>query len=334
MKIADLDTARRVFVIAEIGNNHEGDFGRAKEMVHRAAESGVDAVKFQTFKTEWFQSSVDAARIARLKGFELTYEQFAELAALTKSLGCRFMSTPFDLESARFLRTICDAMKIASGDNDYWDLVRVAAESDLPLVVSSGMSTLADVKKLVGFLREVRKGRDFAVLHCVSAYPAPPEAANLRAITTLAAELQCEVGYSDHTLGIDACVAAVALGARIIEKHFTLSKTLSDFRDHQLSADPADMTELVRRIRAIEPMLGSTIKELQTAEQDIARAARRSAAAAADLAKGHRLEATDIVFLRPGTGVRSGMEGQLLGRRLARDVRFGTLLSTEDLTDG
>lgn len=332
MKVGKLDTAQRVFIVAEIGNNHEGDFGRAKEMVHRAVESGVDAVKFQTFKTEWFTSPTDPARIKRLKGFELTYDQFAELAELTKSLGAMFMSTPFELESARFLRTICDALKVASGDNDYWDLVRACAETDLPLIVSSGMSTLEELRKLVGFLRDVRpRSQSFALLHCVSAYPAPPEQANLRAIPLLAKELGCEVGYSDHTLGIEACTAAVALGARVIEKHFTLSHTLSDFRDHQLSADPGEMTELVKRIRLVEPLLGSGVKEVQPGEIEIARAARRSAAAARDLKKGHVIEKKDLVFLRPGTGIRAGHEDALIGKRLARDLAFGTLLSHEDM---
>ncbi len=332
MKIGKLDTADHVFVVAEIGNNHEGDFGRAKDMVQRAVDSGVDAVKFQTFKTEWFTSPTDPARIKRLKGFELTYDQFAELAELTKSLGAMFMSTPFELESARFLRTICDALKIASGDNDYWDLVRACAETELPLIVSSGMSTLEETRKLVGFLREVRpKSTSFALLHCVSAYPAPPEQANLRAIPLLARELGCEVGYSDHTLGIETCTAAVALGARVIEKHFTLSHTLSDFRDHQLSADPAEMTELVKRIRRVEPLLGEGVKALQPGEVEVARAARRSAAASRDLKQGHVLTKEDLVFLRPGTGIRPGEEGSLLGKKLARDLAFGTLFSADVL---
>jgi len=332
MKIGKLDTAERVFVVAEIGNNHEGDFGRAKEMVHRAVESGVDAVKFQTFKTEWFTSPTDPARIKRLKGFELTYDQFAELAQLTRSLGAMFMSTPFELESARFLTGICDALKIASGDNDYWDLVRFCAASELPLVVSSGMSTLAETKKLVGVLREARpENASFALLHCVSAYPAPPEQANLRAIPLLAQELGCEVGYSDHTLGIETCTAAVALGARVIEKHFTLSHTLSDFRDHQLSADPAEMTELVKRIRLVEPLLGAGTKELQPGEIEVAKAARRSAAAARDLKAGHVVTREDLTFLRPGTGIRPGHEEALIGKRLTADLAFGTLFSPDIL---
>lgn len=332
MKIGDLDTSTRVFVVAEIGNNHEGDFGRAKEMVHRAAECGVDAIKFQTFKTRWFTSPVDPARIKRLEGFELSYDQFAELSRLTRSLGVSFMSTPFDLESARFLLGICDAIKIASGDNDYRELIRIGAGSELPLIVSSGMSSLDEMRGLVAYLRDVRRGKAFSLLHCVSAYPAAPEQANLRAIPLLARELGCEVGYSDHTLGIDACVAAVALGARVIEKHFTLDKNLSDFRDHQLSADPAEMKELVLRIRAVDTLLGREEKTMQAGETDIARAARRSAAASRDLRKGDVVTENDIVFLRPGTGIRCGSQGTLVGKKMARDLGFGTLFSLEDVT--
>lgn len=330
MQIGQHDTSERVFVVAEIGNNHEGDVGRAKEMVERAADTGVDAVKFQTFKTEWFTSGADPARVARLKGFELTYDQFADLSALARARGLYFMSTPFDLESARFLLGICDALKIASGDNDYWDLIRVCAEAPLPLIASTGMTSLEDVERLAQFVGALRASSTFALLHCVSAYPAPPEQANLRAIPRIADRVSCEVGYSDHTLGIDACQAAVALGARILEKHFTLDKALSDFRDHRLSADPAEMTELVRRVRLVESLLGTGIKELQPGEHEVAGAARRSASAARDLRAGERLAQEDLIFLRPGTGVRPGAEGRIMGRELVRDVPFGTLLVESD----
>lgn len=321
----------KVVVVAEVGNNHEGDFGRAKEMVHQAAASGADVVKFQTFKTKWFTAPIDPARIKRLEGFELTYDQFAELATLAKSLGLKFMSTPLDLESARFLATICDAIKIASGDNDYWELLQIAAVSKLPLIVSSGMTDLPALKKTVGFVREAGAFDRLAVLHCVSAYPAPDDQINLRALPLLARELGCTVGYSDHTLGSEACLAAVALGARVVEKHFTLRKDLSDFRDHQLSADPPQMKELVRQVRVIEALLGSEAKEIQAAEQPIAAVARRSATAARDLPQGHRVAQADLVFLRPGAGVRPGDEGVLVGRTLRRAVTFGTQLGKDDV---
>ena len=331
MRIGDQNTARNVFIVAEIGNNHEGDFGRAQELVRQAAASGVDAVKFQTFRTEGFVSPVDPARTARLKSFELTFDQFAELAQLTRSLGKKFISTPLDLESARFLTGICDALKIASGDNDYWQLIRLCAETELPLILSSGMTALNELCDVVTFVRDARPDRPFAVLHCTSSYPAPAAQANLRAIPVLATALACEIGYSDHTLGIDACTTAVALGARIIEKHFTLDKNLSAFRDHQLSADAVEMRELVARIRAVEELLGRPVKELQPAEREIVPVARRSAAAARALPRGHVLAAGDIVFLRPGTGFRAAEASSLAGRMLARNVSLGALFALDDL---
>lgn len=331
MRIGDRASDAAVIVVAEVGNNHEGDIGRARELVERAADAKADVVKFQTFRTEWFTSAADPARVARLKRFELSFEAFAELATLARKRGLGFMSTPLDLESARFLLGICDAIKIASGDNDYWDLLGVAASSELPLIVSSGMTSLNEIRRTVAFVRELRRDRPFAVLHCVSAYPAPESEVNLRAIGLLEAELGCPIGYSDHTLGFDACTTAVALGARVVEKHFTLDKSLSDFRDHQLSADPAELAELVARIRRVETLLGSPSKTIQPAERNVATVARRSAAAAKRLGAGHVIEASDIVFLRPGTGIRPGGERELIGKRLRKDVAFGTLLSVEDV---
>jgi sialic acid synthase SpsE len=330
MRVGSIDTDDRVLVVAEVGNNHEGSADRARALVRAAAEAGADVVKFQTFRTESFVSNADPARVARLRSFELSFDVFAELAALARSLGLLFVSTPLDLESAAFLATICDALKIASGDNDYRDLMLACARSGLPLVVSSGMTTEGDIAETVAWLRASARPKDLAVLHCVSSYPAPPEQLNLRAIPLLAERLGCTVGYSDHSLGLEACAAAVALGARVVEKHFTLDKNQSDFRDHQLSADPSDLAELVRRVRALEPMLGARAKALQPCEVEIARVARRSAAARRKLPAGHVIARDDLVFLRPGTGVRCGREEELVGRRLTRDVEAGTLLGPGD----
>ena len=335
MRIGDFDLEKKVLVVAEIGNNHEGNFAIAKELVRKAAECGVDAVKFQTFKTEHYVSSSDAARFARLKSFELSYSQFEELSRLARSLGLLFMSTPFDLTSADFLDTIVDAFKIASGDNNYYPLIAQVVRTGRPVIISSGASDFQQVARTVEFvMRQPAEdgvaGR-FAILHCVSGYPTPLDQANLRAIQVLADHFDYTVGYSDHTIGVMAALLAVALGARIIEKHFTLDKNFSDFRDHQLSADPAEMRELVRQVRVSSSMLGERNKVIQPCEEAVASAIRRSIVAGADLPAGHRITWSDLTWIRPASGLAPGEEQILVNRVLKRNVRFGEQLRASDV---
>jgi sialic acid synthase SpsE len=331
MKIAGRDLADRILIVAEIGNNHEGNFDLACQMVERAAEAGVDAVKFQTFQTRLFTSNADPARFARLSSFELGRAQFEQLEALARARGLLFLSTPLDLDSARFLEPLVDAFKVASGDNDFWPLIGQVCASGKPVIVSSGLADVAHLRRVAAFVREAGAGDRMAVLHCVCSYPVPPEQANLRAIPLLAAELGCSVGYSDHTIGPEACLAAAALGARILEKHFTLDKNLSAFRDHQLSADPDEMRRIVDSVRRIESLLGRGVKEVQPCEAPNRQVARRSIAAAADLPRGHRLRAQDLTWLRPAIGLPPGQEARLLGRTLSRAVAFGEPLADEDV---
>ena len=319
MIIGGRNTAQGPLVVAEIGNNHEGRFDVARQLVERAVECGVDAVKFQTFRTELFVSPKDEARYKRMSGFELTAEQFGELSRLARSLGVLFISTPLDMTSANVLEPLVDAYKIASGDNDFLPLISRVAASSLPVIISSGSSDVTRVRTAVETVRRAR-GADakLALMHCVSCYPAPPEQANLAAIGTLAAEFGLPTGYSDHTIGIDACVLSVAAGARLIEKHFTLDHHYSDFRDHQLSADPSEMAELVRRVRAAATMMGTGAKVPQACELDSAPAIRRSIVSSRELPAGHRLSLEDLCWHRPAGGMAPGSEEKLIGRRLKR----------------
>lgn len=335
MRIGAFDTTDRVLVVAEIGNNHEGSIDVACRLVEKAAESGADAVKFQTFRTELFVSPRDPARFSRLKSFQLTPEHFARLAELAHSQGLLFISTPLDLPSAASLEPLVDAYKIASGDNDFYPLVRQVAHTGKPLIISSGLATEETLRAVVDLVRTAWTSRsvsgELALLHCVSSYPVPPDQVNLRSIPYLGTLFDCTIGYSDHTTGILAPQLAVALGARIIEKHFTLDKQFSDFRDHQLSADPRDVHELVTRIREIDPMLGRVAKTVQPCENQGVVAFRRSIGVAGDRARGHALGAADLIWVRPGSGIRPGNEHLLVGRTLRRDVGSGELISLDDL---
>lgn len=335
MRINSFNTDDRVLVVAEIGNNHEGNAAAAFRLIDAAADAGVDAVKFQTFQTELYLSKMDRVRYDRLKRFELPWETFPQLAAAAHKRGLLFMSTPFDLESARRLSSCVDAFKIASGDNNFFPLFETLATFRQPTLVSMGLTDEQEARGIVKELRRLWSGSEglerLAILHCVTAYPTPPEQANLLSIQTLANLFSGTVGYSDHTLGLDACMAAVALGARVIEKHFTLDKAYSDFRDHALSSDPGEMTGLVRGIRHVEELLGSPGKRRMLSEHSAVSAVRRSIVAAVDLERGRLLTPSDLTWIRPGGGMAPGREKELIGRRLSHDVRQGERLTLADL---
>lgn len=329
MLIGQADTRQQVAIVAELGNNHEGDASVARELVHAAAAAGADAVKFQAIEPDELVHPDETARLAQLERFRLAPEQYAELAQLAHSLGIGFVCTPFSLPAVEWLTPLVDVFKIASGDNDYVALLQRVAASGRPVVVSSGMTDPAGIRSAKDIVLGAGAA-ELAVLHCVSAYPAPASAARLATIPVLAHELGCTVGYSDHTLGIEACITAVALGARILEKHFTLSHDFSDFRDHQLSAEPAELRELVERVAEVQQLVGSPREAAVLPEEEaVAAAARRSAVAACDLGRGAVLREGDVRFLRPAGPVGPAVE--LVGRSLQRDVRQGERLTPDDL---
>lgn len=331
MKIGSFNTDERILIIAEVGNNHEGNYALAEKLVHLAKEAGADAVKFQTFKTEHYVTHKDAARFERLKSFELMYGEFEKLSKIAKNAGLIFISTPFDLQSAKFLDGIVSAFKIASGDNTFYPLLETVAKTGKPMIVSGGMADIAQLQFTQDFIYAIWKRlgieQALAMLHCVASYPVPLEQANVAAIAHMRKVLKCTVGYSDHTSGIEAAAAAVALGARIVEKHFTVDKHYSDFRDHQLSADPAEMTELVSRIRNVETLLGNGVKAPQECEKEMIAQVRRSIVAARDLSDGVIISSDDITWVRPAGGLPPGAEKDLLGKRLRQAVPMGEMLT-------
>lgn len=327
MNIKNIDLINEVLVVAEIGNNHEGSYTLAEELIGLAVEAGVRAVKFQTFKTQYFVSKKDIDRFNRLKSFELSEQDFIRLSEHAREAGVLFISTPLDLESAKFLISIVDAYKIASSDNNFYPLLKYVAETFKPIIMSSGLADIKLIKESQHYINTIWNNRNvnpgLAVLHCVTAYPVPPEQANLLAIHQMKKELNCVVGYSDHSLGINACKIAVALGARIIEKHFTINKNYSSFRDHQLSADPAEMTALVKSIKEINTLLGTGVKIPQQVELSAMQALRRSIAAKKELSKGHKIEYDDLMWIRPGDGLAAGNENLIIGKILKIDTHFG-----------
>lgn len=334
MKIANYDTEKKVFIIAEIGNNHEGSYTLAEEMIGKAAEVGACAVKFQTIVPEKLVSISQKDRIEQLKRFQLTYDEFERLSKVAKHENILFLSTPFDIESVRFLNSIVPAFKIASGDNNFFPLIDVIAQTGKPIIMSAGLMDLPEVRKTIDFILNIWNenaiDQDIAILHCVTSYPTALEEANLLAIKELQS-LNVTVGYSDHTIGTEAAVLSVALGARIVEKHFTKDKNYSDFRDHQLSADPKEFSQLVERVENASKLLGQSRKTVQESEKIVMEKVRRSIVARKDLDGNTILTLDDISWVRPGGGLAPGNEKIVLGKRLKEKVAAGELITLDKL---
>jgi N,N'-diacetyllegionaminate synthase len=330
MIIGKADTSKKVFIIAEIGNNHEGDFQIAERLITEAAGAGADAVKFQTIVPEKLVVRSDKARIEHLRKFQFSRGQFEKLKLRADAEGILFLSTPFDLESAAWLNDLVPAFKVASGDNTFYPLLDFLADTGKPLLVSTGLLGRTGSENLRDYLETAwnrLKGPhpELALLHCVVSYPTADDDANLGAISHLASMPQVTAGYSDHTLGIDAAVLAVALGARIVEKHFTLDKSQTTFRDHQLSADPNDLRALIAGARKAERLLSGDGLASRPCEVAATQSVRRSIAAGRNLPTGHEVLFSDLVWVRPGTGFPAGEEKRVLNRRLRVSVQAGEL---------
>ncbi|OVE76899.1 hypothetical protein BVX98_04325 [bacterium F11] len=330
MKIGQFDTDKGIFVVAEVGNNHEGDFSKAVEMVKRAAECGVDAVKFQTFKTEQFVGLCDEKRFQQLKRFELAYDEFEKLSEIAKGEGIHFISTPLDMESAHFLNGIVSAFKIASSDNNFTPLIDYVLKTKRPTIVSTGLIGIQECRKLMARIKKVWSkneiNRKLALLHCVSSYPVPDLQANIKAVSHMIQAFDCTIGYSDHTLGFEGSLASVALGARIIEKHFTLDKNQSEFRDHKLSADPGELKHLVESIRKISRMMGSGMKEVQVCEKPLLNIVRRGLAAKRDLMPGEKIGKEDLMWIRMQGKSSYTKVSDIIGQKVRESIKKGELI--------
>lgn len=333
MKIGSHDTQEKVVIVAEIGNNHEGDMNRARQLIHAAADAGVDIVKFQTIVPERLVCTDQRERLAQLRRFQLSRENHAALASEAAKCGVVFLSTPFAIDTIEWLDELVPAYKVASGDNDFWPLLNCLARTGKPIIVSLGLGGGQQASRLVAYFEDMWtkhgvKGGALALLHCVSTYPTPEESAGLAVLYELR-NLGVTIGYSDHTLGIKVAELAVAAGARIIEKHFTLDKSQSEFRDHQLSADPAEMRDLVAAVRRVERIF--EVFNDPAIDEANKVAARRSIAAARDLAESTVIQWKDLTWLRPGNGLRPGEEQRVIGRKVRQHIRAGQLILPDQL---
>jgi N,N'-diacetyllegionaminate synthase len=336
MIIGSYDTARRPLLIAEIGNNHEGDPQFAFELAEAAVEAGADAVKVQVIDPLRLVNASQTERIAQLTRFRLGQDVFMEIARRVRRRGGLFFASVFDCETLAEMGGELDAIKIASGDINFDPLLRTAAAAGRPVILSTGMARMDEIVRAVGVIADALPpshvlAQQLAVLHCVSLYPTSLERANLGAIPTIAARLGLTVGYSDHTLGTEAALVAVALGARIIEKHFTLDKARSSFRDHALSAEPEELARLARAIHAFDAMLGSGTRDEAAEDVGARAAARRSIVAAHALDRGTTLEADHLDYVRPAAGLPPPDAGKLLGRRLRRPLARHELIQQSDV---
>ncbi len=327
------------FVIAEAGVNHNGSLDLARQLVDVAAEAGADAVKFQTFRADKLvtagakQAEYQARNTGRvesqaemLRRLELSESDHRAIMAHCRDRGVRFLSTPFDHESADFLDSEgMEAIKIPSGEVTNLPLVQHLAAKQKPILLSTGMCTLADVEACVRTLEQAGIEK-LAILHCVSCYPADPAETNLRAMTTMAAAFGYPVGYSDHTLGNEVSLAAAALGACVIEKHFTLDRSLPG-PDHRASSEPTELKQLVTGIRMIESALGTGRKVPTPSEAGTAAVARRSLVTARPIPAGHVLRFDDLMARRPGTGLAPTMLPQIVGLTAREAIPEGTLLT-------
>lgn len=316
-----------LLVVAEAGVNHNGDLGRARAMVQAAAEAGADYVKFQAFTAEGLvargartaayqaANTGEADQRALLRGLEIGLDGFAALAGDCRARRIGFMATAFDVDMVAALIALgMDRVKVASGELTNVPALAHFARFGKPVLLSTGMATLDEIGRAIEVLR-ANGAADITLLQCTSLYPAPPAALNLRAMQTMARRFGLPVGFSDHSLGDHAAVAAVALGASVIEKHFTLDRTLPG-PDHAASLEPAELAAFVAKLHATTLVLGDGVKRPAPGELETAQLVRRSWHAARDLPAGAVLSAGDLALKRPATGLEPHID--LVGRRLAR----------------
>lgn len=327
-----------VYIIAEAGVNHNGDFELAKKMIEVAKESGVDAIKFQTYqaeklvtvkskKAEYQQKNTvnTESQLEMLKKLQLSHNEFAELKNYCKTIGIEFLSAPFDLESIDFLYQLeIGRWKIPSGEITNLPYLIKVAKTQLPVILSTGMATLQEVAEAVDVLKKYGS-TEIALLHCTTEYPAPFDEINLKAMLTMREEFKLPIGYSDHTMGIEIPIAAAAMGASIIEKHFTLDRAM-DGPDHKASLEPDQLKAMVKAIRHVEAAFGDGIKQPVHSEINNISIARKSIVASKRISKGELFTENNLTAKRPGDGISPMRWFEVLGKKAVRDFEEDELV--------
>ena len=333
---------KRVVIIAEAGVNHNGDIDKAKRLIDKAVEANVDYIKFQTFKTELCisKNAVKAdyqientqnsseSQLEMVKKLELSFEQFIELEKYCQQKGIKFLSTGFDTDSLNFLAGLgVKIAKIPSGEITNLPYLRQVASLFPEVIISTGMATITEIKDAVKVLTDNGVSKDkITVLHCNTEYPTPMEDVNLKAMLHIQRELGVPVGYSDHTLGIEVPIAAVALGATVIEKHFTLDKTLPG-PDHKASLEPDELKAMVSAIRNIEKAIGgSGLKEVSKSEEKNKPIVRKSIVASTDIKKGDIFTPENLTVKRPGTGISPMQWDEVIGKEAKQSFQEDDLI--------
>jgi len=330
-----------IVIIAEIGLNHNGDFDRAKKMVSVAHLAGADVAKFQTAKAELvmsqyapkaeyqlFNTDRQESQLEMCRRLHLPFGAYSELKGYCEQLGIEFMSTPFDIPSIRLLDELGQrVMKVPSGEITNLPYLIEIGKLGKPVLLSTGMSELEEIEAAVTVLRK-HGTSDITLLHCNTQYPTPFHDANLRAMETLRNEFGLPVGYSDHTPGIEAALAAAALGAVVIEKHFTLDRSMEG-PDHKASIEPDELSVMVRSIRNIEAALGDGRKHVTPSERENIEVARKSIVASRDIRAGEVFTEENIAAKRPGSGVSPMRWFEVLGTKAKRDFSFDEMIEID-----
>ena len=333
----------KTLIIAEAGVNHNGDLNIARDLIKVAAGAGADYVKFQTFNSKKL-TTVRARKasyqvrdnkdqenqLEMLSTLELSHEAHHELMKISQDCGIKFLSTAFDLESLDFLISLgTDFIKIPSGEITNIPFLKHASGKHKKILLSTGASTLQEVGKAIEFIQQHGTPKDrITVLHCTSSYPAPTHEVNLKSLEAIRREFDVAIGYSDHTEGISISLAAVALGARVIEKHFTLDRSMIG-PDHKASITPTELNKLVSSIREVESSLGDGVKRVMPSERENQRAIRKSIVARRRISAGEIFSDENLTTKRPGDGLSPIFWEELIGTRAARNYEEDEQIAVE-----
>ncbi len=338
---------KHTLIIAEAGVNHNGDLSLARQLIDVAADAGADYVKFQTFKAEKLvsdtapkadyqrnnmQNDVNDGQLEMLKKLELSQSDHYELIEYCKQKNVKFLSTAFDMDSLDFLHQLgIEIYKVPSGEITNLPYLRKVGSFRKPIILSTGMCVMEEIIAAITALKYAGAShQNITVLHCTTDYPTAMTDVNLNAMLSIKQELGVEIGYSDHTLGIEVPIAAVALGATVIEKHFTLDKNLPG-PDHIASLEPTELKAMITAIRNIESALGNNIKSPSQTELKNRLVARKSIHLARNIAKGEKITVSDLIMKRPGTGISPMELNSILNLTANKDLYEGNLLTKEDL---